>query len=479
MGKARDALRCATCGTPAPKWVGRCGACGAWGSIAEVGDGLPVPLVSVDPGAVTARSTGLPELDRVLGGGLAPGSVTLLGGEPGIGKSTLLLQALIAMAAAGSPCLLVCAEESAPQVRARAARLGPLPDGLLVLSETSLPAITRALEVVRPVACVVDSVQTVTDPGVASPAGSVAQVRACAAALARAAKSFGPAIVLVGHVTKEGSLAGPRVLEHVVDTVLSFEGDRHHVLRLLRALKHRFGATGEVGIFEMTDAGMVAVADPSGLFVGAATARPVGPGSAVVATVEGRRPLLVEVQALVGRGGAAPRRAAQGVDGGRVALVLAVLERRAGIAVGGGEVFVSAVGGARLVEPAADLGIALAIVSAATGSPVPAATVAVAEVGLGGELRPVPHLQARVAEAARLGFRRAIVAPGAPVAAGIEIVPAATLRAALAACAPAGAITTVGYSGGRVHLSGGGRAERRHARIAGPDRAGPTAPGRR
>jgi DNA repair protein RadA/Sms len=380
----------------------------------------------------------LAELDRVLGGGLAPGSVTLLGGEPGIGKSTLLLQALAAMSAPGSPCLLVSAEEAVPQVRARAARLGAVPDALLVLSETSLPAIIRALQAVRPVACVVDSVQTIGNPRVSSSPGTVAQVRACAAALVAEAKALGTAIVLVGHVTKTGALAGPRALEHLVDTVLAFEGDRHHALRLLRAVKHRFGATGEVGIFELTDAGMVAVADPSGLFLGGRGDRlhsgcPVraAPGSAVVATVEGRRPLLAEVQALVGRGGSGPRRAAQGVDAGRVALLLAVLERRVGVAIGGGDVFVSAVGGARLCEPAADLGIALALVSAATGTPVPDGTVAVAEVGLGGELRPVPQLRWRLAEAARLGFRRALVAASAGVAAELEVAAAGTLSAAL------------------------------------------------
>jgi len=328
----------------------------------------------------------------------------------------------------------VCAEESAPQVRARAARLGALPEGVLVLSETSLPAIVAALRSVRPVVCVVDSVQAIADPAVASAPGAVGQVRACAGALTVAAKALGTAIVLVGHVTKDGTLAGPRVLEHVVDTVLSFEGDRHHSVRLLRALKHRFGATGEVGIFDMTDAGMVAVADPSALFLGDLGGRdrcPV-PGSAVVATVEGRRPLLVEVQALVG-GRSGPRRATQGVDASRLALLLAVLERRVGVALGDSDVFVSAVGGARLTEPAADLGVALAILSAATGHPVPPGTVAAAEVGLGGELRPVAHLQWRLAEAARLGFRRALVATAGAPAGELDVVATGTLAGAFAA----------------------------------------------
>ncbi|HZQ58898.1 MAG TPA: DNA repair protein RadA [Acidimicrobiales bacterium] len=427
MARARSTLACGECGAEALKWVGRCGGCGAWGSIRDAGAGVAVPLATVDPGLVAARATGVAELDRVLGGGLVPGSVTLLGGEPGIGKSTLLLQALASVATGGATCLLVCAEESAPQVRSRATRLGAVPDGLLVLSETSLPAIVGAIEKVRPVVCVVDSVQTIADPANASAPGGVTQVRACAAALAATAKAVGTAVVLVGHVTKEGLLAGPRVLEHVVDTVLSFEGDRHHALRLLRAVKHRFGATGEVGIFEMTDSGMVAVADPSGLFL---ADRVDGPGGAVVAAVEGRRPLLAEVQALVG-GNSGPRRATQGVDASRVALLLAVLERRVGVRLGRGDVFVSVAGGARLTEPAADLGIALAVVSAATAHPVAPGTVAVAEVGLGGELRAVPHLHWRLAEAARLGFRRALVAPGPPVPADLETVTAATLAAAL------------------------------------------------
>jgi DNA repair protein RadA/Sms len=459
MARSTTVLRCGDCGASAAKWVGRCANCGAWGSVKEAADGLAVPLVTVDPAGVTARPTGLSELDRVLGGGLVPGSVAVLGGEPGIGKSTLLLQALASIASTGATCLLVCAEESAAQVRARAGRLGLVPDGLLVLSETSLPAIARTIEAVRPTACVVDSVQTVSDPTVASAPGAVAQVRACAGCLTATAKAVGTAIVLVGHVTKDGVLAGPRVLEHVVDTVLSFEGDRHHALRLLRAVKHRFGATGEVGIFEMTDAGMRAVTDPSGLFL---AERVDGPGSAVVATVEGRRPLLAEVQALVG-GSSGPKRATQGVDASRVALLLAVLEQRVGVALGRGDVFVSAVGGARLSEPAADLGIALAIVSALTAHPVVPGTVAVAEIGLGGELRPVPHVQWRLAEAARLGFRRALVGTDVRTAADLETVPVATLGDALQAA--------------RLPTAAAAPANRHRRRYERPGRLAPWRPG--
>ncbi len=435
MAKTTTTMRCADCGATVPKWVGRCPGCGAWGSLTETTVGprgvtAPSPLGAIDVAPVATRSTGLAELDRVLGGGLVAGSVTLLGGEPGIGKSTLVLQALAAMAADGASCLLVSAEESAPQVRLRAARLGPLPEEVLVLAETSLPAVVAAIETTRPAVCVVDSIQAVADPSSPSSPGSMAQVRTCAGVLTALAKRLGCAVILVGHVTKDGVLAGPRALEHVVDTVLAFEGDRHHALRLLRALKHRFGATGEVGLFEMGEAGMTAVADPSGLFLG--DRRHGVPGSAVVSTVEGRRSLVVEVQALVGRPGRGRgRMSTQGVDGGRVGLLLAVLDRRAGVALGSCDVFVSAVGGVRLTEPAADLGVALALVSAACGRALPADLVAVGEVGLAGELRQVPDLPRRLTEAARLGFRTALVPAAAPDVDGLIVVRAATLEDAL------------------------------------------------
>jgi len=450
VSKVRTIFRCSDCGAAAAKWVGRCAACGTWGSLVEElerehpaaggaarGPGAagepaaPVPLALVDSGPTACLPTGVSELDRVLGGGLVPGSVTLLGGEPGIGKSTLLLQVLALLAASGPNCLLVSAEESAPQVRLRASRLGPLPDGLLVLAETSLPAILDAVDACAPSVCVVDSIQAVADPELGSPPGSVGQVRDCAHALTRLAKLTGVAVVLVGHVTKDGALAGPRALEHVVDTVLSFEGDRHHALRLLRAVKHRFGATGELGLFEMTDAGMQGVEDPSGLLLG--DRRRGVPGSAVVTALEGRRPLLVEVQSLIGPAApSGPRRSAQGLDAGRLALLLAVLERRVGVALSHLEVFVSAVGGVRLTEPAADLGVALALASAASGVALPDDLIAFGEVGLGGELRQVPHGARRLAEAARLGFTQALVPASAPSGPdGLRVIRASTLAEAV------------------------------------------------
>jgi DNA repair protein RadA/Sms len=374
-----------------------------------------VPVTEVDLDEWLPLSTGIDELDRVLGGGLVPGSVTLVGGEPGIGKSTLLLQVLGAMAGAGSRVLLVSAEESAQQVRLRAERLGALHPRLHLVAETCLPHIVGSIDDVRPHVVVVDSIQSVYDPTLGSAPGTVAQVRDCAHRLVREAKERGLVTLLVGHVTKDGGLAGPRVLEHVVDTVLSFEGDRHHALRMLRAVKHRFGSTQELGLFRMEESGLAGVADAGGLFL--ADRRLGVPGSVVVPTLEGNRPLLIEVQALVGPATSPqPRRSVQGLDASRLALLLAVLDRRVGLAVGGGDVHASAVGGVRLHEPGADLGIALALVSAGTGRPVAADLVACGEVGLGGELRQVGQTARRLSEAARLGFRTAIVPTSAPAA---------------------------------------------------------------
>jgi DNA repair protein RadA/Sms len=370
-------------------------------------------VYEVDMAEWTTRSTGVGELDRVLCGGLVPGSVTLLGGEPGVGKSTLLTQAAAAMATAGSRVLYVTAEESNQQVRLRAERLGAVAPRLWLAAETNLPQIVGHLDAVRPDVVIVDSIQTVHDPAAGSAPGSVVQVRDCAHRLVREAKDRGVAVVLVGHVTKEGALAGPRVLEHVVDTVLSFEGDHHHALRLVRAVKHRFGSTNDVGIFEMSDRGLVPVPDASALFL--ADRRPGVPGSAVVPVLDGHRPLLVEVQALTTATNAPlARRSAQGLESGRLAFLLAVLERHARVPLAKQDVFALAVGGARVAEPGADLAIALAVVSSFTDVALADDIVACAEVGLGGELRQVGQTPRRLTEAARFGFQRVLLSPSAP-----------------------------------------------------------------
>lgn len=421
--RGRTVFRCNECGGAAPKWAGRCVTCGAWNTMVEeldvpagavVGGGAVRPTESARPiGEVslhewTARPTGNAEVDRVLGGGLVPGSVTVLGGEPGIGKSTLLLQLLASLAHGGARSLLVSGEESLQQVRLRAERLGALPAELWLAATTMLPEVLGHIDEVRPSIVVIDSIQTMVDPQLSSAPGSVTQVRECAHSLVRVAKDRGIAVILVGHVTKEGSLAGPRVLEHIVDTVLSFEGDRHHALRLLRAVKHRFGATGELGLFEMVEEGLVGVADPSTRFLG--DRRGGVSGSIVTCAMEGARPLLVETQALVTETSMAmPRRSAQGVDGGRLALLLAVLDQHARIRLSMCDVFASAAGGVRLSEPAADLAVALAIASASAGAPIDATVIAVGEIGLGGEVRSVAHIARRLQEAARLGFTTAVV----------------------------------------------------------------------
>lgn len=429
MARLKTVYRCSSCVTSHPKWSGRCPACGEWNTLVEdveetgptgraAAAGLPlaeppVPITEVDAEAGRPVPSGVAELDRVLGGGLVPGSVTLLGGEPGIGKSTLLLQVLAARAATGQRVLYVSAEESRQQVRSRAERLGALHPSLLLTSETALPHVLAAIASTAAELVVVDSIQTVSDPELGSAPGSVVQVRECAHRLVQEAKRTGVPIVLVGHVTKDGGLAGPRVLEHVVDTVLAFEGERHHALRLLRAAKHRFGPTSELGLFEMREEGMVGVPDPSGLFL--ADRRQGLAGSAVVPTIEGHRPLLVEVQALVTPSPLGnPRRSAQGVENGRLAMLLAVLENRAGFASGAADVYVSAVGGVKLGEPGADLSICLALASAMTGRPLPDGLIACGEVGLGGELRQVGQLPRRLAEASRLGFTKALVPASGP-----------------------------------------------------------------
>ena len=448
MGRLRTVQRCTECGSSTPRWTGRCPSCGAWNSLVEEVEEAapaaaahagtarsrngerPVLLSSVEGDGAGAVATGIEELDRVLAGGLVPGSVTLLAGEPGIGKSTLTLQAAGTVASTGAGCLLVSAEESRAQVRTRAERLGALSPTLWVVSETCLPDVLAAMAEVEPHLCVIDSVQMLFDPALESAPGSVAQVRHCAHRLVEAAKSSGTAVVLVGHVTKEGTVAGPRVLEHVVDTVLSFEGDRHHALRMLRAVKHRHGPTGELGLFEMRGDGLVGVSDPSSLLL--ADRRPGLAGSIVVPAMEGGRPLLVEVQALtVNVQGEAPaRRSVQGLDAGRLPMLLAVLDTRLTLdpRLARRDVYTSVVGGIRVGEPAADLGVVLALLSACQNRAVDAGTVAFGEVGLGGEIRQVAHTPRRLAEAARLGFTRAVVPHStADAPPGIELVRMATV----------------------------------------------------
>src|SRR5215212_5222055 len=439
----RTTYACTECGAASPRWVGRCPSCGSWNSLVEEvlersgparpsgPVAAPVPITDVAAQAGAHRPTGVDELDRVLGGGLVPGSVVLLAGEPGIGKSTLLLGVLAGLAADG-PVLYVCAEESREQVRLRAERLGALHPGLLLAAETDLGAVRALIDQVQPTVVVVDSVQTVADPELAGAPGGVGQVREVAAQLVRLAKERSIATFLVGQVTKEGAVAGPKTLEHLVDVVLNFEGDQHHALRLVRC-------------FKMTEAGLEPLADPSRLFL---SARSAGvPGVACTVSLEGRRPLVTEVQALVvPTGVAVPRRTAQGLDAGRLAILVAVLDRRARIGLAGNDVFAATAGGVRITEPAADLAVCLALASAARDRQVPSDLITIGEVGLGGEVRPVPQLPRRLAEAARLGFRRALVpATGLPAriqsAADIDLDPVGSVAESLSvlATAPPGA----------------------------------------
>jgi DNA repair protein RadA/Sms len=442
---ARPAHRCSECGYASAKWVGRCPECQAWGTLEEVG-ARPAALRTVAAGPVTAPArpiatvelagaravaTGIAEFDRVLGGGLVPGAVVLVAGEPGVGKSTLLLEVAHRVAAANGPTLVVSGEESAAQVRLRAERIGALHDELYLAAETELSAVLAHVEDVSPSLLVLDSVQTIRSPGDGTDGGAT-QVRAVASALTAVAKSRGMTTILVGHVTKDGAIAGPRALEHLVDVVVSFDGERHSTLRLIRATKNRFGPADEIGCFEIGDAGVVGVPDPSHLFVSRRSA-PV-PGSCVTVALEGSRPLLAEVQALVAPsgGGGSPRRAVSGLDGQRVAMVNAVVERRGRVKLAESDVFAASVGGVRLVEPAADLALALAIVSAARDEPLPSGLVAVGEVGLSGEIRRVGGLGRRLAEAARQGYRTALVPPDSGTAPkGMRLVEVPDLGAAL------------------------------------------------
>ena len=387
------------------------------------------PLCEVDADAAPRLATGIPELDRVLGGGLVPGSVVLLGGEPGIGKSTLCLQLASQVEGKGGRVLYVTGEESLEQVRLRAERLGEIPSGLLALSETRVEALAGPWREARPRVVLVDSVQTLRSGRVESAPGSVAQVRECAALLAATAKAHGTALVLVGHVTKEGTLAGPRVLEHLVDVVLTFEGDRSHQFRLLRASKNRFGSTQEVGVFSMGEKGLVEVGNPSELFL--AERHPDAPGSCIVPVMEGSRPMLLEVQALVAPAGyGTARRTCIGIDDARVALLLAVLDRRSDVDLLGCDVYVNVTGGVRIAEPAADLAVALALASSRLDVSVPRDAAACGEVGLGGEVRRVGRLDQRLREAGRLGFRR-VLAPAATAGGGAQGVAVEDVAAAV------------------------------------------------
>ena len=417
MAKAKSAYVCSSCGATALKWMGMCPSCGEAGTLSEQaaergvrssGPAVaPVALARVEARESERLSSGLPELDRVLGGGLVVGQVALIGGDPGIGKSTLLLQSLAALGASRK-VVYVSGEESAEQVALRARRLGLDAEGIGLLAEIQLERILGALEGARPEVAVVDSIQTLWSETLQSAPGSVAQVRECAAQLARHAKKTGTALFIIGHVTKEGSIAGPRVLEHIVDTVLYFEGDPNSAFRLVRAIKNRFGAVNELGVFAMTDKGLRAVSNPSALFL-QRHEKDVA-GSCVLATLEGTRPLLVEIQALVDAAHAPnPRRLSVGLEQNRLAMLLAVLHRHAGVATMDQDVFVNAVGGVRIGEPAADLAVALAIVSSLTDRPIPGKVVAFGEIGLAGEVRPAPRGQDRLKEAAKLGFEKALV----------------------------------------------------------------------
>ncbi|MEU7434408.1 MULTISPECIES: DNA repair protein RadA [Streptomyces] len=421
-GKERPSYRCTECGWTTAKWLGRCPECQAWGTVEEFG-GAPavrttapgrvttaaVPIGEVDGRQATARSTGVDELDRVLGGGLVPGAVVLLAGEPGVGKSTLLLDVAAKAASDAHRTLYVTGEESASQVRLRADRIGALDDHLYLAAETDLSAVLGHLDTVKPSLLVLDSVQTVASPEIEGAPGGMAQVREVAGALIRASKERGMSTLLVGHVTKDGAIAGPRLLEHLVDVVLHFEGDRHARLRLVRGVKNRYGTTDEVGCFELHDEGITGLADPSGLFL-TRRAEPV-PGTCLTVTLEGRRPLVAEVQALtVDSQIPSPRRTTSGLETSRVSMMLAVLEQRGRIsALGKRDIYSATVGGVKLTEPAADLAVALALASAASDTPLPKNLVAIGEVGLAGEVRRVTGVQRRLSEAARLGFTHALV----------------------------------------------------------------------
>ena len=446
---AKDPFRCVECGWTTQKWVGRCGECQAWGTVEEVSApkklslvaghvttaALPIGDVSLEK--AKARSSGVSELDRVLGGGLVPGAAILLAGEPGVGKSTLLLSVTAESARQGITSLYISGEESASQVRLRAERLNAIDPNLWLASENELGAVIAHIDAVKPELLIIDSIQTIASAAVDGAPGGVTQVREIAAALIRTAKERSITLILVGHVTKDGSIAGPRLLEHLVDVVLNFEGERHSRLRLIRAIKNRFGASDEVGCFDMNESGITSLPDPTGLFT-TRHAEPV-PGTCVTVTLEGRRPLLAEIQSLVGappsegRDFGNARRVTSGLDNPRTAMTLAVLEHRANIRTSGRDVYVATVGGMKINEPAADLAVALSVASAAKGLSLPSDLVAIGEVGLAGEIRKITGAGQRIQEAARLGFKRAMVPAGSDLKIpGMEIMEVARLEQAIA-----------------------------------------------
>lgn len=450
MAKKQDSYQCTECGWTSTRWVGRCGECQTWGSVvergapklAEVASTVPTakaqPISKVPMDAAKRYPTNIGELDRVLGDGLVPGAVILLAGEPGVGKSTLLLDVAAKWASSRRTTLYVSGEESAAQVKMRAERTGTVVDHLYLASESDLGTVLGHIEEVSPSLVVVDSVQTIAASGADGVPGGPSQVREVTGALARVAKRENIAVVIVGHVTKDGSIAGPRTMEHLVDVVLTFEGDRHSGFRMVRATKNRYGPADEVGCFEMNERGIVEVPDPSGLFT-TGNEEPV-PGTCVTVTVEGRRPLLAEVQALVAKSAneKSPRRTTHGLDGSRMAMVLAVLERKAGLQLAGHDVYVSTVGGARVTDPSVDLAVAIAVTTAALDRNYHRRFIALGEVGLAGDLRRVPGVERRLAEAARLGFELALVPQGSrdvtvkvPRLGGMKVVEVSTLADAI------------------------------------------------
>jgi DNA repair protein RadA/Sms len=422
VARERTLFSCQSCGYQTPKWLGRCPDCGQWESLVEERvaprkanrksatstSPRPTPLADIAAEGEERRTTAIGELDRVLGGGMVTGSAILIGGDPGIGKSTLLLQATASLATSGAKVLYVSGEESAQQIRMRGERLGVGDSKASILCETSLERILEVAEELAPDVIAVDSIQTVTSGELASAAGSIGQVRESAARLVAFSKRNGAACFLVGHVTKEGALAGPRVLEHMVDTVLYFEGDRGHTFRVLRAVKNRFGSTNEIGVFEMKENGLAPVVNPSELFL---SERPVGvAGSVVVAAIEGTRPILVELQALVTPSAfGTPRRTTLGIDSNRLALLVAVLEKKVGLHLTGQDIFLNVAGGFSIDEPAADLGAIAAVASSFLDRPIEPGTLLIGEVGLAGEVRAIHQAEARVREARKMGFRRCLL----------------------------------------------------------------------